>query len=250
MNHEQLHIINDHHSNLNHNQKNKGDLNTKNNNKLLELTKNSYYYVFYFELFAFSFTLIAMSLVDSAESRRILFLELLITLISSIMYYLFITDISKYFDSNETPDFSYIDRLRYKGWAFTTPLMLISLCLLLNESSKIAFTSLFLFTILVLDYIMLLTGFLGEINVLDRISAMVLGFIPFFIIFYMIYSTFFVKKTTAFNYLVFGIYFVIWAGYGVSYSFDEEIKNILMNIFDCISKGVVAILISGKFLFF
>uniref|UniRef100_A0A6C0JJJ5 Bacteriorhodopsin-like protein n=1 Tax=viral metagenome TaxID=1070528 RepID=A0A6C0JJJ5_9ZZZZ len=221
-----------------------------NQKELLEITENSFFYVFYFELFAFTITLISMSLVDSSESRRILFLELLVTMISSIMYYLFITDISKYFDKNENPDLTSIDRLRYKGWAFTTPLMLISLCLLLNETTKIALPTFFLFTILVLDYVMLLIGFLGEINVIDRISAMILGFLPFFMIFYLIYSTFLVRKTTGFNYLVFGIYFFVWAGYGVSYLFDEEIKNILMNIFDCISKGVIAILISGKLIFY
>jgi bacteriorhodopsin len=218
--------------------------------ELLEITKNSFFYVFYFELFAFTVTLIALALVDSDESRRILFLELLVTLISSIMYYLFITDISKHFDLNEKPDLTFIDRLRYKGWAITTPIMLISLCILLHQSSKVPLTAFFLFTILVLDYIMLFLGFLGEINVLDRITAMILGFVPFFIIFYMIYSTFLVRKTTVFNYWIFAIYFFIWTGYGVSYLFDEDIKNILTNIFDCISKGVIAILLSGKFLFF
>jgi len=221
-----------------------------NQKELLELTENSFFYVFYFELFAFTITLIAFALVDSSEYRKILFLELLITFISSIMYYLFITDISKHFDSNEKPDWGYIDRLRYNGWIITTPIMLISLSLLLHQSTKVPLTALFLFTIVVLDYIMLLLGFLGELNVLDRVTAMILGFVPFFIIFYLIYSTFLVGKTTIFNYWIFAIYFIIWTGYGVSYLFDEEIKNILTNIFDCISKGVIAILISGKFLFF
>jgi hypothetical protein len=53
-----------------------------------------------------------------------------------------------------------------------------------------------------------------------------------------------IKSYDFFNYLIFGIYFIIWAGYGVSYIFDEKLKNIAMNIFDCISKAIIAIILS------
>ena len=105
-----------------------------------------------------------------------------------------------------------------------------------------------MFTILLLNYIMLMFGYLGEVNVMDRLAAMILGFIPFLLIFYLIFSTFLLKSFNPFNYLLFGIYFVIWAGYGISYIFEEKQKNIATNIFDAISKGVVAIILSLSYL--
>ena len=101
-----------------------------------------------------------------------------------------------------------------------------------------------MFTIIILDYIMLLFGYLGELNIINKWTSMILGFVPFFIIFYLIFNTFMLKSYNPFNYLIFGIYFIIWAGYGVSYIFEEKTKNILMNIFDCLSKAVVAIILS------
>jgi hypothetical protein len=125
--------------------------------------------------------------------------------------------------------------------------MLIALCLVLQNSTKIPLPPMMMITILILDYIMLLFGYLGEINIMDRFSAMIIGFIPFFIIFYLIFNKFMLKSYNPLNYLIFGIYFVIWAGYGISYMFEEKIKNILTNIFDCTSKAVVAIILSVNY---
>jgi len=220
--------------------------------ELLELTKNSFYGVFYFMIFALIITTISSILTKNPFHRRILIIEILITGISSFMYYLFTNNISKYFTlqhkEKEDIDLTVVDKLRYNGWIFTTPLMLIALCLVLQNSTKIQLKPFLMFTIIILDYIMLLFGYLGELNIINKLPSMILGFVPFFVIFYLIFNTFMLKSYNPFNYLIFGIYFIIWAGYGVSYIFEEKTKNILMNIFDCLSKAVVAIILSVNYL--
>ena len=52
------------------------------------------------------------------------------------MYYLFTQNIYKYVAENNI-DFTIIDRLRYKDWIITTPIMIIELCLFLQNSTKI-----------------------------------------------------------------------------------------------------------------
>jgi hypothetical protein len=44
------------------------------------------------------------------------------------------------------------------------------------------------------------------------------------------------------------MYFIIWAGYGIVYCFEEKEKNIFTNLFDALSKGVVAIILSLSYL--
>ena len=220
----------------------------------LELMRKSFFGVYYFMIFAFTVTLICCFIVKETSLRRILIIEVLVTGISSFMYYLFTNNIDTYFSTIPEPgrdiDLSVVDRLRYNGWAFSTPLMLIALCLILSTSTKVPINPIMMFTILLLDYIMLLLGYLGEVDMIDHNVAMVLGFIPFFMVFYLIFSTFLTQTINPFNYLIFFIYFIIWAGYGVAYGLDEKIKNIVTNVFDAIAKGVVAILLSFAYISF
>jgi hypothetical protein len=170
-------------------------------------------------IFSFLFTIFAFA--QANDYKFILFLEILITGVSSYMYYLFTT----------LKDLHSISLLRYTGWLITTPIMLVALCLLSNIYSIPILT-----TIIVLDLIMLLFGYLGETKKINRITAS-LGFVPLFSIFYLLYINSGVN-------LIFGIYLLIWSGYGIVYYFDEKIKNICMCLFDAIAKGIVAILIS------
>jgi len=174
-------------------------------------------YVFYFMLFSLLFTIFAFT--QATKYKFILFLEIIITGVSSYMYYLF-----------TKKDLQSISLLRYNGWVITTPIMLIVLYLLSNIQSIPI-----LITILVLDLVMLLFGYLGETKRIKRSTAS-LGFIPLLSIFYLLY--------TSSVSLIFGIYILIWIGYGIAYYFDEKLKNICMSVFDAIAKGLVAILIS------
>jgi len=217
--------------------------------KLLEITKQSYNVVFTIMIAACLISIFSTILVNNNDARRILFTEIIITGVSCIMYYLFIHETSgKINEENEAEAFHRVDVLRYNGWGITTPLMLIALCLVLSNTTKVPITTSTVLTIIGLDYVMLLFGYLGELGKLDRLTAMILGFLPFFIIFYVIFNKFLVGHYNLFNYLLFGIYFVIWTGYGISYMFEEKLKNILTNLFDLLSKAVVAFIVSYKYL--
>ena len=184
---------------------------------------NLFYKVFYFMLFAFAVSTYAFTQVDS--HKPLLFLEMCITGISSFMYYLFL----KHTDTPHT-----ISLLRYKGWFITTPLMLVALHTLLHSTVSLVY-------LIGLDWLMLLAGYLGELHLLSRITAMVAGFIPFFLLFYALYST---ATFTAFTYALFWVYFAVWTCYGLAYLCKESSKNTVTNLLDAIAKAVVAIAVS------
>jgi len=91
---------------------------------------------------------------------------------------------------------------RYFDWILTTPTMLINLIFYLiflkneenNSSENLNFFSLFkkefytIIIILLLNWAMLLFGYLGEISVIPIFLSVSLGFIPFLIYYYIIYK--------------------------------------------------------------
>ena len=155
----------------------------KNNDSAL--IKRYFEYSYKFIIFSFVVTFLAMLVSKKDNIRLILFIEILITGISGYMYYLFTKSMN---ETKEEPDLHYINVLRYKGWSFSTPLMMTVLCLVLSASTNIALTLRTLLAVIGLDYVMLLFGYLGELGKIDRISATVLGFIPFFAMFYIIFT--------------------------------------------------------------
>jgi hypothetical protein len=63
-------------------------------------------------------------------------------------------------------------------------------------------------SIVVLDWLMLWVGYLGETHQMNRTTADIVGFVHFFVIFYMLYSTF-IDGSMA-NIILFCVYFFIW----------------------------------------
>jgi hypothetical protein len=119
--------------------------------------------------------------------------------------------------------------------------MLLALCLVLSNHIQ---TEIHLFSFLIivfLNYSMLLLGFLGEINVLDRITSDLFGFIAFFVMFALIFYWYVYPKYSQPNYILFTVYFLIWSMYGVVYMFNENLKNTLTNILDLTAKCLVGL---------
>ena len=189
---------------------------------------NSFYGVLYFMLFAFALSTYAFVRV---HQHPILFMEMCITAISSFLYYLFIRRL-------DTQSLHAISLLRYKGWVMTTPLMIVALSLLLQTNVSLVY-------LIGLDLLMLLSGYLGELHFLSRITATFAGFIPFFLLFYALYST---ATFTPFTHAIVWIYFIVWTGYGLAYLCKESTKNAVMNVLDCLAKAVVAISVSIHFI--
>jgi len=150
--------------------------------------------------------------------------------------------------------------IRYIDWFITTPLMLISLVLYFNYEQNIyenKNTELFnhfiknnkqiIFTIIISNSFMLLFGIAGELNYIDKKSAILGGFISLFITLSIIYKTSASKsKKGMYLFIPFSI---TWSLYGIAYILPELQKNIFYNILDTIAKNFFGIFLSIKVLF-
>jgi hypothetical protein len=90
---------------------------------------------------------------------------------------------------------------------------------------------------------MLYIGYKDENNRINRMKAMIIGFIPFFIMFGIIFIKYVNPVFISFNYFLFFAYLLLWSLYGFVYIIDEKYRNISMNALDLTSKGIIAVII-------
>ena len=175
--------------------------------------------------------------------KYILAIETTVNIIASFAYSQLITFITK------PIDYSSITNFRYLDWFATTPLLLISFTLYLqykknissntNNSSidqnkptaKFDFNKLAI--IILLNLVMLIFGFMGETGRMNHILACITGFIPFIIMFYLIWQWY---GDVMKNKNIFGVFVVVWSLYGLVYFLPNTGKNISYNILDIIAK--------------
>ena len=202
----------------------------------------------------FSFTLTYILLLTTAtitfieamrtnvpEIRHILNLETCISIVAGYFYSVFLAQIEGYSKEGKEVNWSDITKTRYIDWSITTPMMLLVLCIVLGTHTKQKITLSVITSILVLNYIMLYIGYLGETAVLERFTACILGFIPFIIMFLIIFMNFVKQKYIFSNYALYFFFLITWAMYGIVYLVPQTYKNIVMNILDCIAKCLVGL---------
>jgi len=168
--------------------------------------------------------------------RHILNLETCISFVAGYFYSVFMTQINE-----KKIDWNNITQTRYIDWSITTPMMLLALCLVLSMNSKTIIHLKIICLIIALNYIMLLFGYLGEVKIIARYLATILGFIAFFFMYFIIYTNYVKPKFSKSNYILFGIYFIVWSLYGIVYLLDEEYKNMITNILDLTAKCIVGL---------
>ena len=185
---------------------------------------------------------------DVPEETKVLYQLLLMEFIVQVIEGIFYIWMLKQFASAGNVSTN-ITKYRYWDWVFTTPTMLITLSIYLKYKSDIEvakktpdtlpnyikqyFTP--LLTVVIMNSLMLLFGYLGETGVLSIGLSTVLGFIPFVIMFYIIYKTFVVEIPQATNIF---LYFVgVWGLYGVAALMPYSIKNASYNILDLFAKN-------------
>ena len=173
--------------------------------------------------------------------RHVLNLETCISVVAGYFYSVFVAKIDEYGKNNKQIDWAEITKTRYIDWAITTPIMLLVLCIVLalNIDKLVHLGT--LVVIIILNYIMLYIGYLGEDNYFDKLSAMILGFVPFTLMFVIIGYMYVRPKYNAANYALYTLFVIVWACYGFAYLFQEEYKNIFMNVLDCIAKCFVGL---------
>jgi len=172
--------------------------------------------------------------------KKMMLLEILVQIIEGSFYIYWLYDFKNIV--NITPK-------RYFDWVLTTPTMLINLIFYLiflkhkknNTSNKLNFVKLFnkefytIITILILNWLMLLFGYLTEISVIPLILGVLLGFIPFIIYYYIIYIKYAVLSNEGLKIYFYFLFF--WSLYGISAILPYKMKNICYNILDLFSKN-------------
>jgi bacteriorhodopsin len=89
--------------------------------------------------------------------------------------------------------------------------------------------------IIILNWIMLLFGYLHEINYIDKTTGFILGFVFFYLSFNKIYKCYANKSNKGKN--IFYILVIVWSLYGFAYLLNSNEKNICYNILDIFSKN-------------
>ena len=145
---------------------------------------------------------------------------------------------------------------RYFDWVITTPTMLINLIFYLiflqyndkNISEHLNFVALYtkefytINTVLLLNWVMLLFGYLGEISAIPVMVGVSLGFIPFLIYYYIIYKNYALLTNDGLKIYIY--FFIFWSLYGVVAILPYKIKNICYNILDLFSKNFFGLLLT------
>ena len=163
-------------------------------------------------------------------------LETCISVVAAFFYSKFVGDIEK------NIDYEKINVTRYVDWSITTPIMLLVLVLAFlynNKEGAFSFTSYLI--ILFFNYVMLGFGYIGEIGMMDKNIANGLGFIGFSGMYYYIYDRFIKNYNNSDNNMLYWIFFILWAFYGVFYSMETVQRNVGYNVLDLLSKCFVGI---------
>jgi bacteriorhodopsin len=142
--------------------------------------------------------------------------------------------------------------IRYFDWFITTPTMLLTSIIYFQyeeykeKEYKKDLMNLTLISfikenkeniifIMICNFLMLLFGYLSEINYLDKTIGFVIGFIFFYLCFNNIYN-YYAKKSKR-GIIVYYFLLVIWSLYGFAFILNSEHKNISYNILDIFSKN-------------
>ena len=123
-------------------------------------------------------------------TSHVMNLETAISIIAGYFYTLFMAEITRSEETNTLLNWDKINTYRYVDWSITTPIMLLVLCMFLANNSKTAIHFLTYFSVVVLNYIMLTFGYLGETNITTRETSLIGGFSAFFLMFAIIYAKF------------------------------------------------------------
>ena len=119
--------------------------------------------------------------------------------------------------------------------------MLLALMLVLGYNNKQKVPGLVFIAVVIMNFIMLYLGYLGERDKLDRNVALITSFIFFFGVFGLIWFIFIRNYRNKTNYVIFGLYVFLWSIYGLVYMADEETKNITFNILDLSAKCLIGL---------
>jgi len=190
------------------------------------------FYVVYLLLFGTSLITFIESLRTPIPAiRHILNIETAVSLVAGMVYGLFVT-------MSQKPDFDIaaVTPIRYVDWAITTPMLLLVFLLFFNFYNRETLHAGDYGLVVLLNFVMLISGYLGETGRIPRTPACAIGFIAFAAMIGVIYTRFLHGAARRDLLAVFIAFVVIWSAYGVAFMLPVTEKNLAYNALDTISK--------------
>ena len=217
----------------------------------VSLVKSSFYFTYIFLITTGTICFIEALRNPVPQIRHIMNLETCISVVAGYFYGLFVDKINKAEkeaqenngDSKESElPLERINDMRYTDWAISTPLMLLVLCMVLGYENKVTVTFLPFVGVLAFNFLMLGSGYLGELGKLSITMANAIGFVFFFLMYGIIWKVYMTgQKITYQSKVIYFLFVGLWALYGVFYQSDKMTKIFGYNILDLLSKAFVGI---------
>lgn len=136
---------------------------------------------------------------------------------------------------------------RYLDWFITTPLMLLTLMVYLENNSENPISSVLDFVkkyksivaiVIFLNFLMLLFGLIGELGWMNPRTSALIGFVPFALYYLIIYRAFVFQKPISNQKRNVYFYFLfVWLLYGIAALLPYVYKNSMYNILDLFAKN-------------
>lgn len=178
--------------------------------------------------FSLTFLLLSFSTVitgieslktENLKLRTVLTLETFISLVAGYIYYKYLLN---------QPDDETATNYRYLDWFITTPFLLLSLCIILNDEKDFPWTPMII--IIILNQLMIIFGYISEKSIY-KLNAYIVSTLCLIGIF-LIIGFYFKAYTKG----IFWVFVVLWSCYGIIYFLPKEIRTPLNNILDLIAK--------------
>jgi len=188
--------------------------------------------------------------------NTILGLELIVQVIELVFY--------TWYKGHIHARISDVTQFRYYDWAITTPIMLFSTMAYFtyntvynpetdtetkprdsSDFSIIEWIKTHIWPISIVlgaNLLMLIFGYLQEIDVISIMTSSVFGFLAFGVSFYELYRSFVGEHTI--NRVLYGIMVSLWGLYGFAAMLPSVTKNISYNILDIFSKNFYGVYLS------
>ena len=221
----------------------------------VSLVKSSFYFTYIFLITTGTICFIEALRNPVPQIRHIMNLETCISVVAGYFYGVFVNKLNlaekKMNKENEDSEeenkkqelpLEKINDMRYTDWAISTPLMLLVLCMVLGMENKITVTFMPFVLILLFNFLMLGSGYVGELGKLSTTMANAVGFLFFFLMYGTIWKVYMTgSKVTSQSKVIFWLFVILWAMYGVFYQTPQLTKIFGYNILDLLSKAFVGI---------
>jgi bacteriorhodopsin len=221
----------------------------------VSLVKSSFYFTYIFLITTGTICFIEALRNPVPQIRHIMNLETCISVVAGYFYGVFVNKLNlaekKMNEENDDSEeenkkqelpLEKINDMRYTDWAISTPLMLLVLCMVLGMENKITVTFMPFVLILLFNYLMLGSGYIGELGKLSTTNANIMGFVFFSLMYGTIWKVYMSgSKVTSQSKVIFWLFIILWAMYGVFYQTPQLTKVFGYNILDLLSKAFVGI---------